>query len=168
MERRAPQEAGRENGALFVGVCFTRLWALIFVSLLLVSCRSSVLRRPYGDLRLGKVADLLAPDTFIEDDRLLVRHDAGGFSVMSTMCTYDLSPLTVKTTPQGKIWASAYSTSTYSYEGKVLTGPAKGDLPYYELRFDAMLYGGPVDTLYASVGTEKPPEWRLSIPVQKK
>ena len=137
---------------------------VICVSLVLAACEPSHLERPYGYLKLGKVQDLLRTETFLSNDRLFVRHDESGFSVMSTLCTKDLSPLVLKKSPEGdRMWVSRYSASTYRLNGKVITGPAIRDLPYYELKLDSSKYGGPKDTLYAVIGQERAPSWRLAI-----
>lgn len=137
---------------------------LVLVLCLLTACQPSKRERPYGHVRLGLVKELLASETYLPALHLLVRHDPAGFSVMSTECTLDLSALEVRTAPNGeKIWASPFSASTYSYDGKVLSGPATHDLPYYEAHIDAGAYNGPADTLYAIIGPEKARQWRLKV-----
>jgi len=137
--------------------------SLIFTVFFLVSCRSAGRQRPFGVFRLGKVAEHQGPQTFFPEFGLLLRRDEGGFYLMSTYCTYDLSPLTFKPGPGGGIFASSTTTSTYDFDGHVLSGPAKADLPYYELRLDSSVYGGPKDALYAYVGQVRPKNWRLKI-----
>ncbi len=83
---------------------------------------------------------------------------------MSTYCTYDLAHLELRTTGRDSIWVSPWSASTYDKGGRVLTPPSKADLPYYELELSSGEYGGPRDTLYVKIGSEKAPEWRLVIP----
>jgi hypothetical protein len=137
----------------------------VLLALTFTGCEPSHRERPFGYLRLGPVGNFLKEETFLESDRLLVRHDAGGFSIMSTECTKDLSPLHLEQSPSGeRIWKSKYTASSYSYDGKVLTGPAIKDLPYYDLRIDAKVYGGPKDTLYVEIGKERSKEWRLKVP----
>ena len=137
-------------------------WALfIFLLAALSSCDTGYQRRPIGWYKLGKAKELQAAETFFDEKLLLLKHDQRGFSVMSTACTYDLSPLILRDAPQGGVFVSRYSESQYDREGKVLKGPAHVDLPYYELSIDAGVAGGPKDTLYVQVGVEKPREWRL-------
>lgn len=128
------------------------------------------LTRPYGYIRLGKASELTAPETPLLDKWLILRHDEKGFSVMSTLCTYDLSPLDIRHTPDGHYeLVSRYTQSAYSSDGSVLHGPTRHPLPYYELTLDEGVYGGPKDTLYVQVGVERPKEWRLPdrVPPQK-
>ena len=132
------------------------------LSFLLFSCHFTE-KRPYGYFRLGKVNSLLAPETEFKDAGFLLKRDAKGFYLMSTFCTYDLTPLERKKLPTGEeIYSSHYTTSTYDLNGKVLAGPAKYNLPYFELEFAAWSYGGPVETLYVKISSEVSPEWRLT------
>lgn len=126
-------------------------------------CQSGIKERPYGFFRLGKVEDLKSPETFFPQFGLLLRRDEGGFYVMSTYCTYDLTPLTFKPAPSGGVFVSAKTGSTYGSSGEVLSGPAKIGLPFYELRFDSSTYGGSKDSLYAYVGIKKAASWRLKV-----
>jgi hypothetical protein len=130
----------------------------------LLSCQPNTRERPYGYLRLGPISKFLAEETYLPEDRLLIRHDAGGLSAMSTECTRDLSPLELRVEGNEKFWASRFSKSTYEYGGDIRTGPTIRPLPYYELRFEAGKYGGPVDTLYAVIGSKKGKAWRLPFP----
>jgi Rieske Fe-S protein len=117
-------------------------------------------------MRLGPIADLASrPETFLPEARIMVRHDARGFSAMSTECTYDLAPL-APTRRDGKVvWVSAFSTSSYDEFGHVLQGPARKNLPYFKLRIDAgsLAQGGgaQADTLFVDVGEDEPESWRL-------
>jgi len=106
--------------------------------------------------------DLTQEETDLNDLRLVVRRDVGGFSVMSTLCTYDLSPL-VKQEIEGKVvWTSTLSTSTYSQDGKVLKGPATYPLPYFNIQIDSSVPRGQLDLIFAEVGKEKPQSWRFT------
>lgn len=120
-------------------------------------------KRPPGYLRLGHVSKLLGRATELKDFDLILRRDEGGLSAMSTDCTHDLSSLVLRKVEGKLILVSTLSASTYDVDGKVLSGPAKVDLPYYELRFDAGVYGGARDTLYVYVGREVSPSWRLPV-----
>ena len=131
--------------------------------LFLSSCHSSR-ERPFGVARLGKIGLFLSDETYVEDKDLLVRKDSYGFSVMSTRCTFDQSKL-VRTVPGEKaVFYSSENGSRYDYRGRVLSGPATKNLPYYKLYIGAGAHGGPIDTLYATVGESKPDNWRLVIP----
>jgi Rieske Fe-S protein len=131
-----------------------------------VSCCNDVKRRPYGYLRLGPVRDFLAPETYLTDKNLLIRRDAGGLSIMSTLCTHDLTPLKRQSKDGVVTFANVYSSSVYSGDGKVIRGPASVGLPYYSLSIDGALREGPKDTLYVEIGKEKDPTWRLPIAIE--
>lgn len=139
---------------------------LILAGLLsaVISCEPTVRNRPYGYLRLGALADLSAPETVVPEAGVVVRRDSRGFFAMSTLCTHDLTQLVLDEGADGqRKWRSRSSTSSYSFDGDVLSGPAVQRLPYFELQLQSGTYGGPKDTLYVIVGSEKPPSWRLSI-----
>ena len=139
---------------------------LLLGALILSGCDWNVRRRSPGYLRLGKIQDLWGAENYLPEQRLLLRHDEGGFYVMSTECTHDLSALRLKDSPTGREFVSEYSASRYDTDGRVLSGPAEVSLPYYELLVDSGEYGGPKNTLYARVGSEVPPTWRLRIDYQ--
>jgi hypothetical protein len=143
---------------------FTRLLIALAALVALTSCDRS-LKRPPGYIKLGKVEELTRPESNLSDLRLYLRLDDRGFSVMSTECTYDLTPLQLKTDPaSGKeVWVSDTTASRYDKSGKVIAGPSTVDLPFYELVASSGVYDGPIDTLYARVGYEKPAEWRLPV-----
>lgn len=163
----------KNTRCVFTGYVFTRrvfmravalAAASLIVLLLFVSCTKKVKKRPYGYFRLGPVAEYLAPETRLEKFNLLLRRDEGGLYVMSTVCTHDLTYLLRKTVGEEDIFVSQYTASKYDINGKVISGPATADLPYYELKIDAGVYGGPKDTLYAYIGKEVSREWRLKVP----
>lgn len=137
---------------------------LVVFSVLGAGCQDSTMRRPPGYLRLGKLAEMQSPEQWLEAERLFLRLDERGYSVMSTLCTHDLTPLALENTEAGQMFVSRFTTSKYLKDGTVVSGPAKTDLPYYELVIAPEVWGGSVDTLYVRVGTEKPPTWRLPIP----
>jgi nitrite reductase/ring-hydroxylating ferredoxin subunit len=141
----------------------SRLIILLLFLILSSSCRAKSLNRPPGYFNLGKVSELLSPETNIEKDKLLLRRDERGFYVMSTMCTYDLTYLERKNVDGKDLLVSTYTDSKYDLRGKVISGPSTVNLPYYELKLDAGVYGGPKDTLYAYVGKEVSPDWRLEV-----
>jgi Rieske Fe-S protein len=101
----------------------------------------------------------------LEKAGLLLRRDELGWYAMSTLCTHDLSVLRRRNGPNGPMLASVYTSSTYDLNGKVLSGPAIKDLPYYELYVEQGVAEGARDTLYARIGSEKPREWRLPVPL---
>ncbi|MCB0310128.1 MAG: Rieske (2Fe-2S) protein [Bdellovibrionales bacterium] len=129
----------------------------------LLGCEQSVKKRPIGWLKLGKISELMVPETFLQDKRILVRFEEGGFTAMSTECTHDLTPLKLVETPNGKEFHSEYTSSRYDARGHVLSGPSKANLPFYFLKFDSESYGGAVNTLYVEIGVEKPESWKLSL-----
>lgn len=135
------------------------------LAFLLVSCKPEVRDRPYGELRLGRIQELLGSQIFLDKAGLLLRRDEQGWYAMSTLCTHDLSVLRRRNGPNGLFLASVFSTSTYDLNGRVLSGPAIKDLPYYELYVEQGVADGPRDTLYARIGNEKPRDWRLPIPL---
>lgn len=144
---------------------FLFAFSLLLLITTLTGCKPPAIReRAFGYFRLGQLKDLTAPRTYFPEYGLVLIRDEKGFAVMSTLCTHDLTPLSRETTPEGETWRSKETTSRYSSDGKVLEGPAVGDLPYYQLELEAWEYGGPKNTLYAKVGREKPREWRLSVP----
>ena len=136
--------------------------AVVIVLLSLSACRQ---KRPYGTERLGRIEDLLGAETYLERNHFLVRRDQVGFSVMSTLCTLDLSPLLMRHSEDGQCeLVSRRTSSKYDCYGKVLNGPAKHDLPYYEIFAAPGEYEQrKADTLYVWIGKEKPPAWRFRI-----
>lgn len=146
----------------------TQLWVLLITVLsllVLVGCEQEGRKRPFGYLKIGAAKEYLKPETYLPEMRLLVRYDeATGFSVMSTMCTHDLSPLTLTRNSTGEeIFVSQYSESKYRKDGSVLNGPAMSPLPFYKVELKEGSYGGPADTLYVAVGSEVPASWRLPV-----
>lgn len=135
----------------------------IFVALNITACEPKVRERPYGDMRLIKVAEMTGDERYFSELGFLLRRDSGGFYVMSTVCTHDLTTLKRRSSPQGDIFVSSDSTSSYDINGKVLTGPAIGDLPYYSLKLESGVYGGPIDTLFVEVGEKVPSNWRFKV-----
>ena len=141
------------------------LVTLVLFSVALFACDPAVRKRPYGDIKLGMVKDLLAEETYLEQFGMLLRRDAQGFYVMSTYCTKDLSHLKPAKRGDKDVLACPIDESTFSSEGKVISGPAVANLPYYELEFASSMYGGPVDALYVKVGYEVSRDWRLALPL---
>jgi hypothetical protein len=127
-------------------------------------CEENGLTRPYGYLRLGRVEEFIGRRTFLTRDRLLLRRDERGLSVMSTLCTHDLTPLYPEETPHGIRLVSRYTTSQYDLSGIVVQGPAKHPLPYYELRLASNDERGIRDNLYVYIGMKVNASWRLPLP----
>ncbi len=147
--------------ATIISRSFTRLGFLVLL-MVFVGCNDGGQTRPVGFFKLGPVDELAKlPETPMSELKLYVRHDVGGFSVMSTACTYDLSALSRVVTPEGVRWRSAFSTSEYDEQGRVVHGPARGDLPFYKLTLSRDFYHGPVLSVFAKVGEEVPRSWRL-------
>jgi hypothetical protein len=135
---------------------------IVLVAVVAAACDSSVKRRPYGNIKLGLAAELgQHPETFFSEARILLRYRDGGFSAMSTTCTYDLSALTRVNDGTTKRWLSSYTSSAYDDEGRVLSGPTRAALPFYRMRLAAGTYGGTPDTLFVEVGQEVDQNWRL-------
>ena len=144
-------------------VAYLKLFPIIIISFLFFGCETSVRKRPPGYLKLGKVSDFLVPESKLNQQKLILRYDAKGFSVMSTMCTHDLTYLVRKNINGRDLLVSEYTSSQYDMTGGVVSGPAVGNLPYYELKIEPGVYGGPKDTLYVYVGKEVPSDWRLEL-----
>lgn len=138
---------------------------MLLFGLGLCSCFWGPKKRPAGFLNLGPVAQLAQRDeTFFSDLKVLLRRDAGGLYAMSTMCTYDLSPLIFSEKDGKLLWRSQYSESAYNPDGSVAHGPTQYPLPFYKLVLAPGTIGGPVDTLFVEVGVERPAAWRLPVP----
>jgi Rieske Fe-S protein len=142
----------------------TSLFLFLSVGMIaLLGCNTESRNRPFGVVQVAMLADLQGSEIFLPKEALYVRQDAQGYSVMSTLCTHDLSLLRLEVREGRQVFVSDFSESVYSKEGDVLHGPAKKPLPYFELVLDRATYSGPLDTLYARIGVEKPRSWRLAI-----
>jgi hypothetical protein len=153
-----------------------KLFVLFSISATFQSC-SKGLSRPFGYMNLGKLSGLLGPQTYLQDLRLLLRRDKKGLYIMSTECTYDLSPLVMVRLDNGFMFKSSFTESVYLSDGKVTSGPAKESLPYYRLQYD-----GVFDTeahvtkeskssaltsdinVFVRVSDVVAPTWRLTLP----
>jgi hypothetical protein len=127
----------------------------------LAACRPSELRRPPGYLNLGRFSDFQAPETYLPEKRVLVFKDSSGLSVMSTLCSYDLSPLVRQSDGS---WISDFSASRYSPSGNVTHGPAQAKLPRYALTtelFQAEVDSAPTRYVFANFANEVDATWRL-------
>lgn len=163
-EESATQVIGANRYAALL-VCL-----LILLGTLLPGCRSPELHRPDGVMRVGKVTDFVGhPETFLPHLRVLVRFDDRGLSVMSTACTYDLSPLELVEEEGGRILFSRFSGSRYTISGAVISGPQVAPLPFFPARVASETWDGPSDTLYVEVGRLKEVDshWRLPIRLKK-
>ena len=141
--------------------------AIVLCLLVCAACSPDSRDRPPGYIRLAPAWELVQPETVIDRSAFLVRYDKDGFSVMSTLSSYDLSRLQRRTTPEGWRWYSLTDDSVFADDGTVLHGPAAEPLPYYELALDR---GGVssvgADTLYVRVGKKKPSTWRFTVPTE--
>jgi Rieske Fe-S protein len=142
---------------------FLVVLSFLALSVTLIGCDLHNRKRPYGYIRVGPLKNFLKKETLSEEYNLFIRRDERGLYAMSTMCTYDLAPLSLKRAGSKLIFYSHSNESTYDSEGRVLSGPSHHNLPYYKLRIDAKLRGGPVDTLYAIIADEVPPSWRAPL-----
>jgi hypothetical protein len=155
----------RQRLAINYASILVLFFALVAAVSCLTGCDIGTKRRPPGLFTLGAVKVLRgSPLTVFPELKIAVRYDAGGFSAMSTACTHDLSPLVRSGTGEKEYWRSMYTTSEYELDGTVRKGPARSNLPYYELRLASGQYGGEPDTLFVMVGVERPREWRLAGP----
>jgi hypothetical protein len=141
---------------------------LLATSLVLAGCRPDHRKRPYGFLNLGPLSQLVrAPETINNEQRVLVRFDGKGFSAMSLDCTFDLTRVE-KVEKNGRtILLAKENGSEYDERGHVLKGPARANLPYYELAFGGVGANLTPTNLYVHIGYEKPEDWRLYIPTSK-
>lgn len=137
---------------------------LCLTCLSVLSCEIKERKRPYGLANLGKISDLQRPESFLSEQGLLLRFDDKGFSAMSLLCSYDLAPLQVKQVGDKQILVSQHSASSYSLDGSILSGPTTHSLPYYELVAASGVYNGPIDTLFAKIGSPKSNDWKLKVP----
>ncbi|MCB0338445.1 MAG: Rieske 2Fe-2S domain-containing protein [Bdellovibrionales bacterium] len=144
--------------------CFCSLYlALIVFSWVLGGCQPSTRERPPGYLRIGEVREFAKADSFRPDFRLYFRRDRMGLSVMSTECTHDLNSLSLADSGEDRYLVCNLCGSEFNLNGDVRKGPAVTGLPFYEIRRDALLIGGPPNTLYVKIGTKVAKDWRLPI-----
>jgi hypothetical protein len=146
-----------------------RVTRILVLSILYLSalagCSPEVRDRPPGYIRLAPVWELTRPETVVERSAVVVRYDERGFSVMSTLSTYDLSRLERKQVGEGWRWVSRYDESEFADDGTVLKGPAVAPLPYYELTVDrGSVESTQPDTLYVRLGSKRPPSYRFRPP----
>lgn len=120
-------------------------------------------KRPPGFLNIGRIADVGQKTAFLVDKEIFLLRDERGVSVMSSLCSYDLSPLRLVSEGDRQIFVSDYSESRYDISGHVLHGPATKDLSFYAVRIDAWEYGGTKDTLYVDFSREVDRNWRLPL-----
>lgn len=142
---------------------FSLLFFLVFLVAGSFGCEARQ-KRPYGYHNLGLLRDVMKPETYVPQHRLMVRLDAKGFSVMSTACTYDLSALEKQSRDGRIVWESNTTDSLYDEFGKVIHGPATVHLPYFEVKISSSEYGDSEKALYAYVGNEVDAAWRLAVP----
>lgn len=141
------------------------LGLLVFI---LSSCGLRDRNRPIGFMKIGKISNFTQSETYLPEPRLVLRRDEGGFYVMSTMCTYDVSTLKRVMENGQYFFQSEETTSRYDNFGKVLKGPATRNLPYFKLILDYGDNPRVKDTLYVEIGIDKNPSWRLKVPAQKR
>lgn len=145
------------KGRWFLAAC-----CVLFSCLPILGCKPTQ-KRPYGYHSLGLVRELLKPETYFPEHRLLLRLDDKGFFVMSTACTIDSTALQRLTPGLDSAWESSTTDSKFDSTGKVIHGPATDNLPYYELKFGSSEYGAGEPALYAYVGNEVSATWRLKV-----
>ncbi len=139
---------------------------IVVVSMLALGCTDRPMKRPISVLDVGDYRQYTEPFTYRQDQQLVVWKDERGLAFMSTECTYDLALLDLAPSPTGALeFTSKFSTSRYSQEGKVLSGPAKFPLPFYRARYGEAVLGGPKTSIYVEVPEEVSESWRLQLPV---
>ncbi len=141
-----------------------RVLRFIAAVVLVCSIAACEKKRPPGFLNIGKIVEVGQKTAFLPDKEVFITRDERGISVMSTLCSYDLSPLRLVTEGDRQIFVSDYSESKYDIGGHVLHGPATKDLSFYAARVDSGDYGGPKDTLYVDFAKEVDRSWRLALP----
>ncbi len=140
--------------------------SIVVVSLIvctpLAGCRPSTKDRPLGFANLGLVKKFTDDDVVdVSEQAVLVRRDALGIYGMSTLCTRDLRRLKARREGDAPVLFCDVCGSEYDGDGHIINGPARTDLPYYELIVDAGKPHGPKDTVYARIGMKVPSSWRL-------
>jgi len=148
---------------------------LFLASVIAGGCNTGGKHRPFGYLRLGKVDSFSESEKLLLKEAILLRHDEKGFFAMSTLCTFDLTPLllvsgesplfksSVPSSSPVSFFRSRVTTSTYNLNGEVTHGPATVNLPYFELELASGGIGEPPNTIYAKIGREVNPSWRLAV-----
>lgn len=134
----------------------------ILIAFAAVGCRPSTKDRPLGFINLGPAEKFQESEVVdASTQAVLVRRDPLGIYGMSTLCTRDLRRLKARREEAGPILFCDVCGSEYNGDGVIVKGPAKSDLPYYELVVDEGKPHGPKDTLYAKIGVKVPSTWRL-------
>lgn len=128
----------------------------LFGTAILSSCE---LPRPKAPpprrVSLGSLSRFSSAATSLPLERLLIRRDRGGLSAMSLVCTHQTCLVNAATeTPQQELLCPCHG-SRFTSGGKVIAGPARRDLPYYELSLDSD------QNLWVLLGKEVSSEWRL-------
>ena len=145
-------------------IVFGTLFFVVFVMAVASGCDSGGKHRPFGYLRLGKLDSFSEPEKLLLKEAILLRHDEKGFFAMSTLCTFDLTPLLLVSgeSPSSlPFFRSRVTTSTYNLDGVVTNGPATVNLPYFELELAPGGVGESPNTLYAKIGRKVDSSWRL-------
>lgn len=96
----------------------------------LFGCKQGYSREP-GEHNLGAVQDLLYTQQLIRDKDILVYRDPSGWSAMSTQCTHEGCALSY----QEERFLCTCCGSIYDHVGSILKGPAKVELPYFEIKY---------------------------------
>lgn len=122
------------------------------VGVYLAGCEKRYVR-PAGDHNLGAPQDLLYSKQIVRDRQMLVMRDDRGWAAMSIQCAYEGCELSY----QDQRFLCLCCNSVYDHNGKVLKGPSKYDLPYFQIRFVE-------GNLYANSGKIVSPEERFTTP----
>lgn len=123
---------------LYPGTAFRRMGMNMnrreFLFLLIIAAATGCQRRfvrPGGEHQLGELKDLLRKRTVLRESGFLVFRDDQGWSVISSLCTYDGCNLTY----QGKGFLCSCCGSRFTEQGGVLNGPTQEVLPWFEIHF---------------------------------
>ncbi len=109
---------------------------------------------PPRKVQLGPISKFSAPATYLMIERLLIRRDRNGYSAMSLVCTHQTCLVAAAVDGEHELLCPCHG-SRFSGTGKVIQGPARRDLPYYELSVDEQ------QNLSVFIGKEVTAEWRL-------
>jgi len=126
------------------------------VTVSVLGCEKKYLR-PAGDHNLGLVQDLLYARQLIRERQMLVTRDAKGWAAMSTQCSYEGCELSY----QDQRFLCLCCGSSFDHNGNVQLGPAKSNLPYFQVRYVE-------GKLYADSGKLVSPEARFTTPELEK
>lgn len=124
--------------------------ALMFVAPL-SGCKKKEYSRKAELVELGEIRNFLESRQFIAHDSLMILRDARGWSALNTRCTKEGCDLT----PQENSLFCSCCGSSFDFSGRILRGPAKKPLPFYEIFFKDR-------SLFAEVGKQVQPDFHFT------